>query len=91
MNGLKIIKLTVFLLGIFILCAIGLCTKTIYDKQNGPDFNDINLNQPEGSYIKNIVAAQKDLYIMISGGGINDRVVVFSPEKGKVIYNISID
>lgn len=91
MNGLKIIKLTVFLLGIFILFAVGLCTKTIYDKQNTAFPSEISLMQPEGSYIKNIVAAQKDLYIMVSGGGISDRVVVFSPKKGKVIYNISIN
>jgi len=91
MNGLKMIKSLVFLLTFLIFFGLVMCTKIIYDNNKEKSLNNINLMQPEGSSIKNIVEVDKDLYIMIKGGGLNDRIAVFSPQKHKVLYIINVN
>ena len=58
---------------------------------NDNNFENIDLQQPFDSKIKNIVAGDKDLYIMLEGGGLGERIAVYSPEKQKVLYFINVE
>lgn len=93
MNGLKLIKAAVFLMTFVLFFGLIMCVRIIYENnhKNSDDFENIDLQQPFGSRIKNIVAGREDLYIMIKGGGINDRIAVYSPEKHKVLYFINVE
>lgn len=91
MNGLKIIKLFVFVLTAIIFFGLILCAKIIYNNTHRSHHENISLQQPYGTKIKNILALEKDLYIMVKGGGINDRILVYSPEEHKVLYIINVD
>jgi len=93
MNGLKLIKIAVFLMTFILFFGLILCVKIIYENshKNPDNFENIDLQQPFGSKIKNIVAGKEDLYIMIKGGGMDDRIAVYSPEKHKVLYFINVE
>ena len=70
-----------------------MCVQIIYDKNHhkNQNLNDIALSQPFGTKIKNIVAVDEYLYIMLKGGGTNDRIAVFSPQEHKVLYIINVN
>ena len=58
MNKLKIIKFAVFCMTTMLLMGLIFCAKMIYDRSRPQDIKleDINLNQPFGSKIKNVLA-----------------------------------
>ena len=94
MNGLKIAKTAVFILTLLIFSGLFLCFYLIHQKTSAVKINnvsDINLNEPVGSNIKNVVAEGKDLYIIVQDGGKSDRIVVFSGEKRQAVYNIIVN
>ena len=93
MDKLKLIKSLVFIMTTIMFFGLIMCVRIIYDKNHhkNQNLNDISLSQPFGSKIKNIVADDEYLYIMLRGGGINDRIAVFSPQEHKVLYIINID
>ncbi len=94
MNGLKIIRAVVFILTISLIFVFFMFGKIIYNqkKQTLTDnVADIHLSQSFGSEIKNIVAHESNLYIMISGGGSDDRIVVYNQNSNKIIHTIFID
>lgn len=94
MNGLKIAKVAVLIMSLLIVGVLALCLNTVHKQYKSAKINSVSqilLNEPEGSSIKNIVAMEKELYIMVSGGGKSDRIVVVSPESRKVMYSISVD
>ena len=93
MDKLKLIKALVFIMTTIMFFGLIMCVRIIYDKNHpkNQDLDNVSLSQPFGSKIKNIVAGDKYLYIMLKGGGINDRIAVFSPQEHKVLYIINID
>jgi len=94
MNGLKIAKGAVLIMTLMIVGVLILCLNVVQKQYKNAKINsisNISLDEPEGSNIKNIVAQEKELYIMVAGGGKSDRIVVVSPETRKVIYSISTD
>jgi len=93
MSGLKIIKFAVFFMTSVLLFGLILCLQIIYEKnhKSSVNFENIDLQQPFDSKIKNIVAGDKDLYIMLEGGGLGERIAVYSPEKQKVLYFINVE
>ena len=93
MSGLKIMKIAVSVLTFLLFFGIFLSLKIVYERAQSRTFSatDINLGQPEGSTIKNIVADEKVLYIIVENGGLSDRILVFSPEKHQVLYTVNMN
>ncbi|MDR1694186.1 MAG: hypothetical protein LBR70_03220 [Lactobacillaceae bacterium] len=52
---------------------------------------NIVLDQPLGSNIKNVLIKDNYLYIVISGGSLADRIVIADTNNGRVVSNISLN
>ena len=94
MNKVKIVKgivliLTFVMIFVFILL-INSLVKNIR-KANVKMEENISINQPVGSNIKNVLTNRDYLYIVVGGGNIPDRIVVISTSNGKIVSNISLN
>lgn len=91
MDKLKAIKITVFILTFLLifgtLCILGLLlNKNRPNSSNIPE--EISLEQPQGSYIKEIQVNNEKLYILTVGGGIEDRIVIYDISDNKIITTV---
>lgn len=94
MDQLKIIKTIVFIMTFLLIFGIIMLVNGILNKQqkNSQKNNtEINLQQPKDSSIKNIVTLDNKLYILISGGGLPDRIVVIDANSGKKVTDIKVN
>lgn len=90
MDKLKIIKAIVvimtFLLVFGSLYAIGL----IYKRASGHSAETIlSLNQPKGSYISDYSSDGDNLYILIKGGKLSDRIIVINQRAPSLTVNLN--
>ena len=94
MDKLKLIKTAVFILT-FLLIFGTLCILGLFFKKAHPDNTDIpqkiSLQQPVGSYIKEIHIVNDKLYILTVGGGQEDRIVVYDTTSHKTLTTIKIN
>lgn len=94
MKKINFIKALVFIMtfalffGLFVM--IGLLTDT-KDKSKVMLAENISINQPIGSNIKNVLTNDNYLYIVVSGGNLADRIVIFDTNDGSIISNISLN
>ena len=86
MNKLKLMKLIVFLLTFLLLFGMICAGSIVYKKVSlKPVANeDLSLDQPKGSSIVHYHFNNDKLYILIKGGNLADRIVVFNPEKRQI-------
>lgn len=94
MNKLKLVKTIVMLLTFLLifgtLTFLSLLLKK--SKEAAVSLPDaVSLNQPMGSYIKQISQNEGSLYLLTVGGGLEDRVIIFDTNTGKTITTININ
>lgn len=94
MDKLKLVKTAViiltFLLVFGTLSFLGiLFQKTHKRTENLP--SQIGLKQPSGSYIKQFTQEDGRLYLLIIGGGQDDRVVIFDSNSGTPVTTVTIN
>nr|QIM10275.1 hypothetical protein PlAlph_0290 [uncultured Alphaproteobacteria bacterium] len=53
--------------------------------------SEINFGLPAGTNISQIGADGGLLYILVSENGQNRHIIIFSPEKGKIISNMTLN
>ncbi|MBE6452163.1 MAG: hypothetical protein E7012_01570 [Alphaproteobacteria bacterium] len=82
MNKLKAIKITVafltFLLVFGMLSAVGI----IFKKATSSTTQSTSrpLNQPKGSKISSFKTDNNNLYLLVNGGGIDDRIIIINKQ-----------
>lgn len=94
MNKLKLVKTIVMLLTFLLifgtLTFLSLLLKK--SKETAVSLPDaVSLNQPMGSYIKQISQNEGNLYLLTVGGGLEDRVIIFDTNTGKTITTVNIN
>ncbi len=94
MDKLKLIKTVVVILTLLLifgtLTFLGLFVhKTRAAQQSLPA--EISLGEPRGSIIKQISDNGETLYMLVIGGGADDRVIVFDAAGGRKISTIKIN
>lgn len=94
MDKLKLVKIAVFSLTFLLILGtltfLGLFfQKTRASKIELP--SEISLQEPEGSLIKQIENQNGRLYLLVIGGGENDRVIIFDPNSGQKISKLKIN
>ena len=90
MNKLKLMKIIVFILTFLLIFGM-ICAGSIVYKKISPKSvisEDISLNQPKGSSIVDYRFNNDKLYLLIKGGNLADRIVVFNPEKQQIEASI---
>lgn len=84
MDKLKLIKVIVFILT-FLLVFCTLYILGVFFQKTHQTSSEasapISLKQPMGSYIKEIRADNGLLYILTVGGGQEDRIIIYNPQK----------
>lgn len=53
--------------------------------------NEISLQQPIGSTIKNVLIKDDNVYIVVSDGGKADRIVIYNTDVNSVMSTLSIN
>ena len=94
MDKLKLIKTVVVILTLLLifgtLTLLGLFVhKTRTAQQPLPA--EVNLGEPHGSIIKQISNSGETLYMLVIGGGEDDRIIVFDAAGGKKISTLKIN
>lgn len=94
MNKLKLIKAAVFILTFLLvfgtLSFLGLLYQKTH-KSAQPLPAGLSLKQPAGSYIKQFSQENGKLYLLVIGGGEEDRIVIFDSNDGKTLTTINLD
>lgn len=94
MDKLKWIKFTVFVLTFLLvfctLYVLGLFLQKTHNKTSDELIN-INLQQPQGTYIKEFRVENDLLYILAVGGGFEDRVIIYDTQSNKIRTTLKIN
>lgn len=94
MDKLKWIKFTVFILTFLLvfctLYVLGLFLQKTHNKTSDEPIN-INLQQPQGTYIKEFRVENDLLYILAVGGGFEDRVIIYDTQSNKIRTTLKIN
>lgn len=94
MNKLKLVKTAVFLLTFLLVFGTLVVLSTLFQKTQKTQEelpSSISLNEPKGSVIQQIRQNDDTLYLLIQGGGLDDRIVIFDGKIGKKISTIQIN
>lgn len=93
MDKLKIIKSIVFVLTLLLIIGSFSIIMLLLKKSSTPAmFNtQIALEEPYGSYIKDIKIKDEYIYILTSGGGKEDRIIIYNQTTGKPVSTININ
>lgn len=94
MNQLRLIKITVFVFTFLLIFGSLVLMGRLYQKlsvnpEQAPA--EINLGLPPARHIRQISADQGLLYILVSDKGQDERIIIFNPEKGKIISNMTLN
>lgn len=94
MDKLKLVKTAViiltFLLVFGTLSFLGILFQKTHKKaENLP--SQISLKQPSGSYIKQFTQEDERLYLLVIGGGEDDRIVIFDSNSGTLVTTVTIN
>lgn len=93
MDKLKVIKLVVFILTFLLifstLSIIGLFLKKA-QKNTTDTPQQISLNQPLGSYVKDMQINDNKVYLLMVGGGEEDRIIIYDHSDNKITTTIKI-
>lgn len=94
MNKLRLIKTTVFILTFALVFGSIMLLGSLYkksQKSNAALPQQVNLQEPQGSFIKHIVAQNEQLYIHVEGGGEADRIIIFDTISGQTLSTLKIN
>ncbi len=94
MNQLRLIKITVFIFTFLLIFGSLVLMGSLYRKLSANPQQtsaEISLGLPSEARIKQIAADEGMLYILVSGKEQGGRIIIFSPEKGKIISNITLN
>ena len=66
---------------------------TVIYKKSQPkpiEYTEINLSQPKGSSIESIINNNEQLNILIKGGGLADRIIIYDTQRMQKIAKINL-
>ena len=92
MNKLRLVKIIVFLMTFLIVFGSLMFLTVIYKKsQPKPiEYTETSLSQPKGSSIDNIISHNEQLNILIKGGGLADRIIIYDTQRMQKITTIKL-
>lgn len=83
MNKLKLAKTVVFILTFLLVFGSMLLLTQLYSRtrkiENAGPSVPINLNQPAGSRISQMLEKNGTIYLLVTDGGLPDRILVLTP------------
>ncbi len=94
MDKLRLVKTTVFVLTFALIFGSLMLLGSLYrknQKKTEPLPRQINLQEPQGSFVKNMVEQNGHLYIHIEGGGESDRIIIFDTISGQKLSTLKIN
>lgn len=95
MDKLKLVKIAVFSLTFLLILGTLTFLGLFFQKTRNVNKlqlpSEISLQEPEGSLIKQIENQNGRLYLLVIGGGENDRVIIFDPASGQKITKLKIN
>ncbi len=95
MDKLKIIKIVVFIMTFLLvfgtLYALGLLYKQTSHISSPAQASTVNLNQTKGSYIAALSSNDNELYLLIKGGGLSDRIITFDTKNQSIISTLTLN
>lgn len=92
MNKLKLIKITVAFLTFFLVFGMLSAVGIIFKKTSSPKSQSFsyNLNQPTGSHISSFKLDKDNLYLLIKGGNLADRIIIINQQQNSSISTINL-
>lgn len=93
MDKLKLIKSIVFVLTLLLIIGSFSIIMLLFKKTSTPSTLNakINLEEPYGSYIKDFKIKDDYIYILTSGGGKEDRIIIYDTTTNKQVSTININ
>ena len=94
MDKLRLVKTTVFILTFALVFGSLVLLGSLYKKTqkgNASFPQEINLQEPQGSFIKNMLEQNGRLYIQVEGGGEADRIIIFDITSGQKLSTLKIN
>ena len=58
---------------------------------SGRAFDLVDLRQPSGTSVADVVEIQGWIAVTLTGGGVPDRVVLINPESGEIVGEITVN
>lgn len=83
MDKLKLIKGIVVIITFMLVFGSLMLLTIIYKKSQPKDtvYSETGLNQPQGSSIASVTEINGELAILVKGGGQEDRIIIYNPQK----------
>lgn len=96
MNKLKAIKILVAIMTFLLILgvtavAILLHKRIKQDKQVLKTSVSLNLQQPYGTHIEQMLSKNDHLHILVKAGGRPDRILVLSPDNQQILQEITLN
>ncbi len=94
MDKLKLVKTIVFIITFLLIFGTMLLLGVLYrrtHKATPTAPQTIALQEPQGSRIESIEYGNGNLYILVKGGGENDRVIIYSVSDGKKATSLTLN
>lgn len=94
MDKLKLVKSAVFVLTFLLIFGTLLFLGTLFKKTHKTPAEipaEISLNEPHGSLIQQIAQNDGMLYLLVQGGGKDDRIVIFDTGNAKKITTLKLN
>ncbi len=92
MDKLKLIKGIVFVLTfLLIFGSLTILGHIFRQTRSKPLPAEVSLQQPAGSSIEKIIANDGQLYILVRGGGLSDRVLIFNTQGKQPLTTLQLD
>ena len=89
MNKLRLIKLIVFIMTFMLIFGFLYAMGLIYKKaSHTQEQTTINLNQPSGSKIYDYQVNNGNIYVLLKGGNISDRLIVIDAKTQNIVSSI---
>ena len=92
MDKLKLIKGIVFVITFLLVFGSLLLLTVIYKKAQPQqtEYTETSLSQPQGSRIESIIENDGNLAILVKGGNLADRVIIYDPKAMKKVTTLNL-
>ena len=92
MDKLKFIKGIVVVITFLLVFGSLLLVTVIYQKSQPKNtvYSEKSLAQPQGSNIVSVTEINGELAILVKGGGIADRIIIYNPQKKQKSHAINL-
>lgn len=88
MNKLKLVKTIVFVITFLLVFGCMLLLGTLYQKLHRPAVpkeTTASLDEPAGSTIEQMQQHNGTLYLLVKGGGLADRIIIYNPDNARPV------